>query len=232
MGRVKKVLEMFFSSVLVAPLILIAVYIGILFLIKGTALTPAQIISHFDSLYARYGYELIFLGAFLESLAVINFFVPGATIVVLGAVFARTGSVELTYAILVASLGSMVGFSIDYLLGTFGISEIINKLGYGSALNKAKNQINRSQVRTFALGFIHPDLGSFVSVAAGVLKISYKNFVVLAGLSTLTWTSLWGLLIFAFGKVFLVILTKYTSVLVILVLSIWLILTWYERRKD
>lgn len=232
MGRLKRILELFFSSALITPLVLIAVYVGVLFLIKGTTLTPEQIISHFASLYARYGYEIIFIGALLEALVVINFFVPGVTIVILGAVFARAGQVHLTYGILAAATGSILGFMIDYALGYFGFYHIINRLGYSSALSKAKNQLDRSAVRTFALGFIHPDIGSFIATAAGVIRMSFINFLVLTVFSTLAWMSLWGLLVFAFGRVFLTILTKYTLVLVILVFSAWILLTIYENSKE
>ncbi len=231
MERFKKVFGIFFSSALIAPLILITIYLAVFFLIRGTTLTPAQVISHFSSLYARYGYEIIFLGALMESLVVINFFVPGATILVLGAVFAHTGQVHIVYAILAATAGSLFGFVIDYLLGYFGFSAIINKLGYSDTLQKAKHQLNNSAVKSFALGFIHPNIGSFVSLAAGVTKISMTNFVVLALFSTLFWTSLWGFLIFSFGKVFLVVLTKYTTVLVIGILSVWVLLALYQKRK-
>lgn len=231
MDRLKKVLGVFFSSALIAPLILIAVYIAVLFLIRGTTLTPAQVIAHFGSLYERYGYEIIFTGALVEALAVINFFVPGVTIVVLGAVFASSGQVDLTYAILAATAGSLLGFTIDYLLGYFGFSEIIKKLGYTPALQKAKSQLGKSAVKSMALGFIHPNIASFVSLAAGVTKMEMSTFVVLGFFATLAWTSIWGILVFSFGQVFLTILTKYTTVLVILVISLWALLTLYERKK-
>jgi len=232
MGRLKKILELFFSSALIAPLVLITVYLGVLFLIKGTTLTPDQVISHFASLYSRYGYEIIFAGALMEALVVINFFVPGITIVVLGAVFARSGQVHLTYGILAAAVGSIVGFMIDFALGYFGFYHIVNRLGYGLALTKAKGQIDKSAVRTFALGFIHPDIGSFIATAAGILRMNFVNFLVLTTFSTLAWVSFWGLLVFAFGRVFLTILTKYTLVLVILVFSVWVLLTIYENSKE
>lgn len=232
MERLTRVLGIFFSSALITPLILISIYVVILFLIKGTALTPEQIITHFASLYARYGYEIIFLGALLEALVVINFFVPGVTIVVLGAVFARSGQVHLTYGILSAIAGATLGFIIDFFLGYFGFYHIINKLGYASALTKAKKQLERSSVRTFALGFIHPNIGSFVSTAAGITRMNFGNFFVLTICSTTAWLSFWGMLVFAFGRVFLAILTKYTVLLALFVLSVWVLLAIYQKSQE
>lgn len=231
MSRLFRVVEVFFSSALIAPLFLIVVYIAILFILKGSALTPSAVVEHFASLYERYGYEIIFMGAFLESLVVINFFVPGATIVVLGAVFASSGYVDLTYAVISAATGSILGFTIDYLLGYFGFSGIINRFGYGATLKKAKKQLDDSSVRTFALGFIHPNIGSFISAAAGTIGMKFVNFFILALFSTLTWSSIWGLVIFAFGDIFLKILTRYTPLLVILILSIWVLLALYQKNQ-
>lgn len=233
MSRLKLLLEKIFSLSLIAPLILITFYILVLFLFKGSPLTPQEIISHFATIYDRYGYELIFTGAFLEGLIIVNFFVPGVTIVVLGAIFARTGQVDLTLGILAASLGFLAGFTIDYLLGYFGFAEIINRLGYGSGLRKARTTLeSKGRWRSFALGFIHPDIGSFVALAAGTLKMNFFHFFWLCGLSTVTWMSIWGLLVYAFGRVFLTILTKYTVVLLIIVLSVWLLINFVgEKRK-
>lgn len=217
---------------LIIPIVLISIYTTLFFILKESRLTAKDIIDHAASIYSRYGYEIIFAGAFMEALVVINFFLPGVTVVVLGAVFSRTGDIDLTLAVLSATAGALLGFMIDYLIGYFGFGELIHRLGYGSFLKKAKEGIERSMIKSFGLGFIHPNLGSFLSLAAGTAEISFINFLTLASLSTFVWTSLWGLLVFAFGGIFLTILTKYTTLLVMLVLCVWLLLTLYEKRRQ
>lgn len=220
-----------FTTALIAPIILISIYTGFLFFLRGAIPSSAEIISHFAALYERFGYEIIFLGALLESLIVINFFVPGALTVALGAIFARSGQLDLAIAVLVASSAAMIGFIIDFILGYFGFGEIIKKLGYSSALQKVKRQIEKSGIKSFSLGFIHPNIGSLVSLAAGTLKIRFSTFVVLGFLSTIAWVSFWGLLIFSFGDIFLLILTRYVYVVVLLVLSVWILTIIYGRSK-
>ncbi len=148
------------------------------------------------------------------------------------AIFAKAGQVDLTLGILFACLGFLAGFMIDYLLGYFGFAQVIDKFGYSSGLQKAKNSLeNKNRLRSFALGFIHPDIGSFVALAAGTIRMNFFNFFLLCTLSTMAWMSLWGLLIYAFGQVFLTILTKYTSILLIIVLSIWILINFVGERK-
>lgn len=230
MARLRRIFELFFTTSLIAPVILILLYLILLAIFKGANLSPRDIIAHATSIYSRYGYEIIFFGAFMEALVVINFFVPGVTLVVLGAVFARTGGIDLTWAVLSATTGAILGYIIDFFLGYFGFGQLLSKFKITAALTKAKSEVEKSPVKSFGLGFIHPDLGSFVALAAGTIKMNFINFLTLTFFSSLVWTSLWGLLVFAFGRIFLVVLTRYTTLLVILVVSIWTLWTMYENR--
>lgn len=190
-------------------------------MIRGSAPTPHQLIEHFASLYKRYGYEIIFFGSMLEALVLINFVVPGATAVILGAIFARTGQVNLTIAIVTAASGAMIGYLMDYFLGYFGFGQITDKFGFGSALNKAKLQIEKAAVKTFILGFIHPNLGSLTALASGTLKMDLRKFFPPMLVITFGWFTIWGVTIFIFGKVFLEIISRYFFVVVFITLAAW-----------
>jgi len=192
--------------------------------------SPEQLVEHLGSLYSRYGYEIIFVGAALEALVIINFFIPGALVVAFGAIFARSGQIDLSLVLLAGSTGAMVGFILDYLLGYFGFGVILEKFSKNGLLNRAKYQVEKSGVRSFGLGFFHPNVGSLVSLAAGAIKMRFISFLILAYLSTLAWASLWALLIFSLGEIFLVILTKYFFILVILVVSVWILVNFRNNH--
>ncbi len=211
-----------FSSALIAPIIFIFIYGGIFFLIRGSAPTPHELTEHFASLYSRYGYEIIFFGSMLEGLVLINFVVPGATAVILGAIFARTGQVDLNLVILAASCGAIVGYTMDYFLGRFGFGKIIDRFGFSSALNRAKVQIDRSAIKTFSLGFIHPNLGSLTALAAGTLKMAFKKFFPKMAVITFAWFTIWGISIFILGEIFLELISRYFFVVIFLTLIFWM----------
>lgn len=192
---------------------------------------PEEIIAHLSGLYARYGYEIMFVGAALEALIIINFFIPGALAVAFGAIFARNGTLDLTTVILVASTGAMVGYIIDFFLGYFGFGKIVERFGNQGILAKARSQVESSGVRSISLGFFHPNLGSLVALAAGTLKMKFTRFVILSFLSTLAWVSLWAVLIFSLGEVFLLIITKYMFVVVTLIASIWILVFLYGKSN-
>ena len=231
-SKFSKILRLELSTELIIPIVLIALYVGFLLAFRGSIPTSEELISRLAGLYERFGYEVIFIGAALEALVVINLFVPGSVAVAFGAIFARSGQVDLTWAVLAASLGAIVGYTADFIFGYFGFGKMVKRLDYGGILTKARVQIEKNDTAAFILGFIHPNVGSFISFAAGTLRSSFTTFLILATLSTFAWVSFWAILIFALGDVFLIVLTKYIWVVVLLVLSIWVLSGLYGKRKE
>lgn len=217
---------------LILPVLVISLYIAFLIIIRQSLPSSKDFVSQLSSLYGRYGYEIVFLGSMLEALVVINFFAPGAVAMGLGAVFARAGQLDLTMAILAAVLGAMIGYALDFILGLWGFSAFLEKSDFGRTLGKVRNRLEKSKMRSLSLGFIHPNIGSLLSLAAGTLRMHFIQFSILALLSTLAWYSLWGILVFVLGEVFLTVLTKYAFVLILLALSVWILSVVYGRRRS
>lgn len=226
-----KALKVQFSFELIAPITLLLLYIILLIFLRGTMPTSEEILANLTNLYRRFGYEVVFLGVLLEALLLVNLFVPGLIIVAFGAIFARAGEMDLTTVVIVAVIGAVLGYTIDFLLGHFGFGKIISKIGYGKIITQAKVRLEKSLVPTFALGFIQPNIGSFIALAAGALKVKFRTFILLATLSTVAWASFWAVLVFALGEVFLIILTKYVWIVVLFALSVWLLITLYNSKK-
>lgn len=227
-----KALKIELSFELVAPVTLLLIYVALLIFLRGSMPTSEEILANITNLYRRFGYEVVFLGALLEALLLVNLFVPGLIIVAFGAIFARAGEIDLTTVVLVAVVGALLGYIIDFLLGSLGFGRIINKIGYGKILTQVKLRLHKSLIPTFTIGFIQPNIGSFVSLAAGALKINFRTFILYATLSTIAWASFWAVLIFAMGEVFLIILTRYIWIVVLFILSVWLLTTLYSNRKS
>lgn len=216
---------------LIIPIILIIIYIIFTVILRMIFPTSQALVDQLASIYGRFGYEIIILGSLMEALILVNFFTPGVAAVGLGAIFAKSGQLDLTLAIVFAVLGSLVGYMLDFLLGRFGFGELVDRMGYGGIVKKTKLKLERFSFKTFSLAFMHPNLGALVSLASGTLRMDFRRFFLLAFLSTLVWYILWGLLIFALGHVFLTILTKYIFIIFILVGAVWLLFTIYEQIK-
>ena len=219
MTSLGKIFQVIFSSALIAPATLLVVYLVFIFVIRGSIPTAEEIVHTFASLYARFGYEIIFVAALLESLILVNLFVPGMIAMAMGAVFARTGQTELVLVVLTASLGLLIGYAIDFLLGYFGFGAILKKLGYGWFTKQANDQLKRFGHRSLVLGFIYPNVAALLSFTAGTTSFSFMRFMIIAILSVALWMPLWGILIYSLGEVFITILTKYSFLVVTVILA-------------
>ncbi len=214
------------------PAILVTLYLAFVLLLRSIFPSGKELVEALETIYGRFGYEIITIGSFLEALILINFFVPGVLAVSFGVIFAKVGELDLTLVILAATSGAISAYILDFILGRFGFGQLLERIGYKKKIDDVKLKIEKFDLKTFSLGFIHPNIGALVSLAAGTLKIDFKKFLILALLATLVWYILWGLLIFALGSVFLTIFTKYVFLLFMLVGAIWILGILYGRSKN
>lgn len=203
---------------LFAPVLLIITYIVFIIIARGAVPTSEELIATFSTLYAKYGYEIIFAAAALESLIVINLFAPGMVTMGLGAAFARTGSIELYLVILAASLGALVGYLLDFVIGYFGFAEIVKKMGYGEFLEGARGKLITHRNRGLFFGFSYPNIAAFLSLAAGTSRMPFWQFFSIAIISTFSWATLWGYGVYLVGDAFILILSRYSFVIMSVVI--------------
>lgn len=230
-AQTERFIRLIIKNDLILPITLLATYIVFLVVVRGVVPTPDELIEVFEGFYAKYGYEIIFISALLEGLVLINLFVPGMLALALGAVFASTGQTDLTYVILTASLGIIIGYIIDYLMGFFGFGETLKKAGYGGFLNASKDKLKRFGNRGLIVGFFHTNVGSFVAFAAGTMKLQFLNFVVVATASTILWATVWGIAAYYIGEVFLNIIKKYSFVLALAVIALFLLASLWKYKS-
>lgn len=226
-----KYIGFFLRSDLILPTALILAYIVFLVLAKGVIPTSEEIINTFAILYSKYGYEIIFVAALLETLVLVNLFVPGQIAMAMGVVFARSGQTELSLVILIAATGSICGYLLDYILGSFGFADIIKKAGYRNLLDQSQKQLKRFGKRGLIFGFIHSNVGSFLSLIAGAAGINWRVFIPITIIATFFWVSCWALLIYIFGEVILMVITKY-GFLLFLVAIAGMILNLFWKQES
>src|SRR2546421_9141152 len=75
--------------------------------------------------YNRYGYWIVFLGALAENTALLGLVLPGGTLALLGAFYARQGTLHLSWVIAFATLGTVLGYHIDYLFGRYLLASVL-----------------------------------------------------------------------------------------------------------
>ena len=82
--------------------------------------TLTEWIALLGGFYEGWGYPLVLAAAALENTLLVTFFFPGGTMVLLGGVYSRVGTLELPLVILVGWIGTFLGASFDFAVGRLG----------------------------------------------------------------------------------------------------------------
>jgi membrane protein DedA with SNARE-associated domain len=78
------------------------------------------------ALFARYGYLTVFIGVLLENAGLP---VPGETVLLAGAALSHSGRLSLSWVIVVASVGAIVGDNIGFAIGRRGGRRLVEQYG-------------------------------------------------------------------------------------------------------
>lgn len=181
------------------------------------------LVQRIEAFYGKYGYDMIFLGALLEGTFMVGFYVPGSFVVLLGAVLARSGIVSFPLVIFFGAIGLVIGYTINYLLGRFGWYHIVEGVGLGKSIKAAEATIVKHQDKALFWGYMMPSSASFLSTAAGILRVNFKTFFIQSLTIQIFWSLLWGGLAFVFGMAFVELFLAYFGFIALLGFLLFLV---------
>ena len=136
--------------------------------------------------YNHYGYLSVFLGTLGENTALLGILLPGNSLALLGAVYARLGTLNLGWVIFLASLGTMLGYHIDYLLGRFILARVASnwstsrlgrRIRLAGRLRLARMLIAKHGGKAILISHLAGQLRSFVALSAGMTRMNYPRFL-------------------------------------------------------
>lgn len=174
-------------------------YVTLIIYIKTTFPNTQVFLQAVSALYETYGYVLVFFGALIESTFLIGLYFPGSAVVLLGAALSKTGILQFPLVILLGTIGLCIGYSINYFLGKHGWFHVLSVIGLEKGIYEAEKRLTKHTYKTIFLGYVNPGTASFISTASGVLKIPFKNFLIVSILSQSFWSLVWGSLAYFFG---------------------------------
>lgn len=155
------------------------------------------------SFYDQYGYSIVFLGSLGENTAFLGLLLPGNSLVLLGALYAKLGTLNLGLVILWATLGTIIGYHIDFLFGRFVLSHAAarwstsrlgQRLRIAGRLRLARMFIARHGGKAIIMSHIVGHLRSFVAIGAGMTRMSYRTFLVFEVIAAVLWNTLYACL--------------------------------------
>ncbi len=140
--------------------------------------------------YASFGYWIVFIGALTENTFLLGLVMPGGTMVLLGAFYARLGYLSLPLVILLGWAGMFLGTSFDYWAGRKGLQPLLWRVAllrrYRKDLAKARILMVRYGLLAIIVAHFIGHLRSFVALSSGASRVPYRRFamyeIVAAGL--------------------------------------------------
>jgi membrane protein DedA with SNARE-associated domain len=189
------------------------------------------------SLYDRYGYAVVFLGAWMEHTLLLGVIVPGGTLVTLGGAAARLGSLHLALTVAVGAAGMVAGAATDYWLGRSGLSAVLLRTRLGTRLRPSFDRAGDILRRHgwWAITLVHV-LGagrSAMAVTAGVCRMPFWRFLLCELPAAVLWSTFFTLLGYGVATNLdpIIRLLQRAGYGVVLLLVTLLVARWLWRRR-
>lgn len=193
--------------------------------------------------YDQFGYLIVFLSTFAENTALLGLIMPGNTLALLGAFYARLGTLNLGLVILWATLGTVAGYHIDYLLGRFVLenplhrfsaSALGRRLRIGGRLRLARLMLYKHGGKAILISHVVGHLRSFVAISAGLTRMRYTRFLFFEVIAALLWNvvySLVGYFIAAEIETLEMIFQRMGMAIVAVLVVLFVLWQLWKRRK-
>ena len=153
------------------------------------------------SLFARYGYLLIFGAVLLENAGVPA---PGHTVMLAGGALAQQRQLWLPLVIATGAFAAVVGDNIGYIIGCRGGRALLDKYGHRffvtpQTIDKAERFFERHGPKAVFLARFITGLQTVGALLAGVSRMRWWPFFGWNLLGAITWATIYALLGYLFG---------------------------------
>jgi len=147
--------------------------------------------------YQHYGYLAVFLGTLGENTALLGFFLPGNSLALLGALCASLGTLQLGWVVFFATLGTVLGYHIDYLFGRFVLVHVASHWSAGSLgrrMRLGRRFLKKHGGKAILISHLIGHLRSFVALSAGMSGMNYRRFLGYELIAATLWNTVFCLL--------------------------------------
>jgi len=182
--------------------------------------------------YALYGFWFVFVGALMEGLLLINWYLPGSMVIVFGVVFTQGDPWRAVITVALVILAFFITAIINYALGRYGWYRLLSSLGLEAPLAKIKRRVEKHGLSVIFITYLHPNIGALTATSAGILNISFGRFVAYSLVALVAWNSVWGVVTYLAGPI---LLEAMNFKVVLTVIAVWLVFLlvkfWWEKRN-
>jgi membrane-associated protein len=148
------------------------------------------LIEWLGGLYSQYGYLIVFLGSLGENTALVGLILPGGTLALLGAFYARAGILNISWVILFAWIGTVLGYHVG------------RRFRLAGRLRLGQRMLRKYGGRTIFISHAIGHIRSFVAISAGMTRMPYRRFLGFELIAALFWSGGYCLLGYFLGAEF------------------------------
>lgn len=188
-----------------------------------------DVVGYSKIMYEVHGYWVVFIASLLEGILLLNWYLPGSVVIIVGTLFAIEGGQSVFITAALVYLGLFITALFNYFLGRYGWYKLLLRFGLKKEIDKVQRRIQKYGFIIMVISYIHPHSGSLVATAAGILQMKTKIFILYTALSYLIWASFWTSLAYVAGPQFLALL-DFKALLIIVAFWICLMAFQYMWR--
>ena len=185
-----------------------------------------------------FGYPVVFLGIFIESLGIP---LPGETVLLIASAYAANSQLNIVAIIVIAAFGAILGDTLGFWIGKEWGRKILQK--HRNFFHFSEERQEKIETYFHKYGPFTVFFGRFISILrtysaffAGVNKLHYPIFLIFNSLGGIIWAVAIGLLGYFFGNniafIEKIIRDFGYILLVIILIFIFLLIINKKEKKD
>jgi membrane protein DedA with SNARE-associated domain len=206
---------------IILPLVFLVIFVVFVQIYKVLGLPSAQglvdIAKHY---YLEHGYITVFIAAIIEGLLVVNWYLPGSFVIVLGVIFSIGDPLRAVAMVAIITFAFFLTSVINYTLGRYAWYKFLLFLGLRVPLEKMKQKVKKHGLFLIFTTYFHPNIGALTALSCGILRLSFSKFLIYSLGALILWNTLWGFIVYLAGVPLLKLL--HVSMLIAALVS-WLI---------
>jgi membrane protein DedA with SNARE-associated domain len=192
---------------------------------------PDELIRLAEKYYELYGYWVVFIAALLEGLLLINWYLPGSVIIVLGVTLGRQVGLNVGVLVGLVIVAFFIDYMINYALGRYGWYRLFVRFGLKSPLQRIKRRVERHGLSVVFVTYFHPNTGALTATSCGILHLPFRAFVLHSIAATIVWNTLWGTVVYFAGPALIDLLNMWLIVPLLVIWAGFLIARAYRTEK-
>lgn len=199
-----------------------------------------QIFNLLTGYFNTYGYYILFAILLFENLFLLGLIIPGETVLIIAAVFAAQGTLNIVDVIIVSIIAATLGNIAGYFIGKKGGRPLVEKLieKYGGRfvssekIQAAERYFDAHGSKTVFIGRFAAGIRTFMPPLAGASNMGFGKFLGYSIAAIVSWTIGIGLIGFFFGESWPLIKKLLGDFsLVVLALAIIFVIFYIVRRR-